>query len=104
MHRAQGMTVDRAITVMSSQDRQPGSASLFCVLASRAREHIGLHGDSKDDLARAIGYHRGEVANAREVFKDPKLGKKRSAGIDMNADAGKALQLPVLERYLGLSL
>ena len=29
MHRAQGMTVDRAITVMSSQDRQLNSASLF---------------------------------------------------------------------------
>ena len=69
------MTVDRAITVMSSQDRQLNSASLFYVLTSRAREHIGLYVDNKDDLARSIGHHRGEIANAREVFNEVKLGR-----------------------------
>jgi hypothetical protein len=104
MHRAQGMTVNRAITVMSSQDRQLNSASLFYVLTSRAREHIGLHVDSKEDLARSIGHHRGEIANAREVFVETKLGKERNPVVDMNADASKTLQLTVPEKYLGLSL
>ena len=104
MRRAQGMTVDCAITVMSSHDRQPGSASLFTILTSRARAHIALHVDSKDDLARPIGHHRGEIANAREVFNDAKPGKDRGAGADLNADASKALKLPVPEKYLGLSL
>ena len=104
MHRAQGMTVDRAITVMSSHDRQLNSASLFYVLTSRAREHIGLHVDSKNDLARSIGRHRGEIANAREVFKDAKLGKERGAQAEINADASKVLKLPVLEKTFDLSL
>jgi hypothetical protein len=98
------MTVGRAIAVMSSQDRQPGSVGLFTILDSHAREHIGLHVDSKDVLARSIGHHRGEIANAREVFNDAKLGKDRNAWVDMNADASKALHLPVPEKYLGLSL
>ena len=104
MHRAQGMTVDRAITVMSSQDRQLNSASLFYVLTSRAREHIGLHVDNKDDLARSIGHHRGEIANAREVFNEVKLGKDRGAQAENHADANKVLNVPVLEKRFDLSL
>jgi conjugative relaxase-like TrwC/TraI family protein len=104
MHRAQGMTVDRAITVMSSHDRQLNSASLFYVLTSRAREHIALHVDSKDDLARSIGHHRGEIANAREVLGEAKLGKEREALAERFADANRVLQLPELEKKFDLSL
>ncbi|NJS14193.1 MAG: relaxase domain-containing protein [Sphingopyxis sp.] len=68
MHRAQGLTVDRAITIMDSHDRQLNSASLFYVLSSRAREHLGLHVDSKQGLADAIGKHRGNVPHARDLL------------------------------------
>ena len=98
------MTVDRAITVMSNQDRQLNSASLFYVLTSRASEHIGLHIDSKDDLARSIGHHHGEIANARELFDEAKLGKDRSEEADFNVDASRELKLEVPEKCLGLSL
>jgi hypothetical protein len=104
MHRAQGMTVDRAITVMSSHDRQLNGASLFYVLTSRAREHIALHVDSKDDLARSIGHHRGEIANAREVVNEAKLGKERGVQAERNADANRVLKLPELEKKFDLSL
>ncbi len=90
MHRAQGMTVDRAITVMSSQDRQLNSASLFYVLTSRAREHIGLHIDSKDNLARSIGHHRGDVPHARDLV--------RGASNEPGSDRGAAVKEPTKER------
>lgn len=69
MHRAQGLTVDRAITVMDSHDRLLNSKSLFYVLSSRAREHLGLHIDSKDKLADAVGKHRGDVPHARDLVE-----------------------------------
>ena len=47
----------------------------------RAREHIALAVASKDDLARSIGHHRGEVANARELFNEGKPGKDRGASV-----------------------
>lgn len=40
MHRAQGITVDTAITVMSSEDRLLNSRSLLYVLASRSRDDL----------------------------------------------------------------
>ena len=70
MHRAQGLTVDRAITVMDSHDRMLNSKSLFYVLSSRAREHLGLHVDSKSGLAEAVGRHRGDVPHAQDVWRD----------------------------------
>ena len=79
-------------------------AAWLCPAAARAREHIGLHVDSKDDLARSIGHHRGEAANAREVFNDAKLGKDRGAQAGIDADANKALTLRVLEKSFDLSL
>ena len=120
MHRAQGLTVDRAITVMDSHDRQLNSTSLFYVLASRAREHIGIHVDNKAELAAAIGKHNGEPLNARDLF--PELRghgeARREAGI---AEAGAKAdattpepkpaeterdtpQIPFPEKYLDMGM
>ncbi len=84
MHRAQGLTVDRAITVMDSHDRVLNSKSLFYVLSSRAREHLGLYVDSKDGLAVAIERHRGDVRHANEVASDfrPLNGAERAVSND----------------------
>ena len=75
MHRAQGLTVDRAITVMDSHDRMLNSKSLFYVLSSRAREHLGLYVDSKNGLAEAVGKHRGDVPHAQDVVRDVRSSK-----------------------------
>jgi conjugative relaxase-like TrwC/TraI family protein len=119
MHRAQGLTVDRAITVMDSHDRQLNSASLFYVLASRAREHIGIHVDSKAELVAAIGRHGGEPLNARDLFPELRgvgmSGGEAEPGATVKADAkmpaAKPAEIdrePVLnrlpEKYLGLEL
>ena len=79
-----GLTVDRAITVMDSNDRLLNSKSLIYVLSSRAREHLGLHVDSKDRLADAVGKHRGDVPHAQDLaryVRSPK-GAEREASTD----------------------
>lgn len=70
MHRAQGMTVDRAITVMASGDRMLNSESLVYVLTSRARDDLTLHTDSKERLAERIGTHPGVAPHALDVAAD----------------------------------
>lgn len=75
MHRAQGLTVDRAITVMDSHDRQLNSTSLFYVLSSRAQEHLGLHVDSKSGLAESVSKNRGDVPHAQDVVRDVRSSK-----------------------------
>ena len=90
MHRAQGLTVDRAITVMDSHDRQLNSKSLFYVLSSRAREHLGLHVDSKSGLVEAVGKHRGDVPHAQDVVRDVSSSK--------GAEREKSTEAPLLDK------
>ena len=107
MHRAQGLTVDSAITVMDSHDRLLNSKSLFYVLSSRAREHLGLHVDSKSGLAEAVGKHSGDVPHAQDVGLDvrsskgaeqeastgaPKLEKDKSQELATQIELGLGLQ------------
>jgi hypothetical protein len=85
MHRAQGITVDRAITVMSSGDRLLNSESLHYVLQTRAREELTLVTDNKEALQDSIEGHRGEPAHALDLAPelrdaggerfDPKTGE-----------------------------
>ncbi|SEN61814.1 hypothetical protein SAMN05192583_3163 [Sphingomonas gellani] len=67
MHRAQGVTVDRAITVMDSRDRLLNSRSLHYVLQTRAREDMSLHTNNRVALAEAIEAHRGDVPHAIDL-------------------------------------
>ena len=77
MHRAQGLTVDRAITVMDSHDRQLNSTSLFYVLASRAREHIGIHVDNKAELAAAGQRVQVNKLRGTALWRDSRYPKLR---------------------------
>lgn len=98
MHRAQGLTVDRAITVMDSHDRLLNSTSLFYVLSSRAREHLGLHVDSRSGLAHAVGKHRGDVPHAQDVGRGvrPEKGAERAASPDKpTLDKDKSRELAI---------
>ncbi|MCO4092961.1 MAG: conjugative relaxase [Sphingorhabdus sp.] len=86
MHRVQGMTYDRTISVIDSNDRLLNSKSLFYVMNSRAREDSALHLDSKDTVARSIESHRGATPNAMDISPELKLGgdtsPSRQSGID----------------------
>lgn len=100
MHRAQGITVDRAMTVMSSHDRLLNSESLHYVLQTRAREELTLVTDDKEALRTSIEGHRGEPAHAADIAPelrdaggerfDPKTGEMLS---DPSAKEPSAAQL-----------
>jgi conjugative relaxase-like TrwC/TraI family protein len=100
MHRAQGITVDRAINVMSSHDRLLNSKSLHYVLQTRAREEVTLLTEDKEALRTSIEGHRGEPAHAADIAPelrdaggerfDPKTGEMLS---DPSAKKPSAAQL-----------
>lgn len=81
MHRAQGITVDRVITVMDSNDRLLNSQSLYYVLQTRAREDMVLHTDDRAALVEAIEAHRGDVPHASDLT----LGANRSGDPSISA-------------------
>jgi conjugative relaxase-like TrwC/TraI family protein len=90
MHRAQGMTYDKTISVIDSHDRLLNSASLFYVLNSRAREDSAIHLDDKQAVARSIESHRGATPNALDLC--PELansiaeGMQSKTGVDAQLD------------------
>jgi hypothetical protein len=88
MHRAQGLTVDRAITVMSSHDTLLNSESLHYVLQTRAREDVTLHTDDRQGLREAIAEHPGEVAHAHDLV--PELAQ--ADGERFDARTGELLE------------
>lgn len=103
MHRAQGMTYDRTISVIDSQDKLLNSASLFYVLNSRAREDSAIHLDDKDAVARSIEQHRGATPNAMDLAPELHTGGNRgstSNSIDTQLD--KSLARATIE-ILGLA-
>jgi conjugative relaxase-like TrwC/TraI family protein len=79
MHRAQGMTYDRTISVIDSRDRLLNSASLFYVLNSRAREDSAIHLDDKNAVAGSIESHRGVTPNALDLC--PELADSLADGV-----------------------
>jgi ATP-dependent exoDNAse (exonuclease V) alpha subunit len=103
MHRAQGMTYDKTISVIDSHDRMLNSASLFYVLNSRAREDSAIHLDDKDAVARSIESHRGATPNALDLC--PELAKSDTLGLDgksgVDAQLDRSLTHAALE-ILGL--
>ncbi|MGO4862777.1 hypothetical protein ACTP2L_04190, partial [Campylobacter jejuni] len=70
MHRAQGITVDRAITVMDSKDRLLNSQSLYYVLQTRAREDMVLYTNDRTALVGAIESHGGDVPHALDLTRE----------------------------------
>lgn len=70
MHRAQGITFDTAITVMSSEDRLLNSRSLLYVLTSRARDDLTLYTDDKELLAERIADHDGAPPHAHDLARE----------------------------------
>jgi hypothetical protein len=103
MHRAQGITVDRAITVMDSRDRLLNSQSLYYVLQTRAREDMTLHTDDRVALVAAIEGHRGDVPHALDLAPelspsggerfDPATGELATAEIIVETAESKDARL-----------
>lgn len=61
MHMAQGITTDKAITVMSSQERNLSNQRLFNVGVTRVREDLIMIVDDKQKLARQLDHNPGLI-------------------------------------------
>lgn len=80
MHMAQGITTDRAITVMSSQERNLSNQRLFNVGVTRVRDHITLVVDDKDKLIRQLDSNPGNKTSALETLGRLDIDRERVRG------------------------
>lgn len=109
MHRAQGITVDKAITVMSSGDTLLNSQSLHYVLQTRAREDVRLITDDKAALQESIENHSGDVPHALDLAPelsdadgerfDPKTGELLDAPATKEPDAAELFERAMAEEF-----
>ncbi|HEX7857319.1 MobF family relaxase [Sphingomonas sp. NPDC019816] len=67
MHMAQGITTDRAITVMSSYERNLSNQRLFNVGVTRVRDDLTLIVDDKDKLTLQLDTNPGNKTSALET-------------------------------------
>ncbi|WP_176599268.1 MULTISPECIES: MobF family relaxase [Sphingobium] len=68
MHMAQGITTDKAITVMSSQERNLSNQRLFNVGVTRVREDLTMIVDDKEELARQLDHNSGNKTSSLETL------------------------------------
>ena len=85
MHMAQGITTDRAITVMSSHERNLSNQRLFNVAVTRVREDIKMVVDDKEKLTRQLDGNPGNKTSALET-----LGRLQIDGMGGKARTGPA--------------
>ncbi|RZI61057.1 MAG: hypothetical protein EOP94_01125 [Zymomonas sp.] len=108
MHMAQGITTDRAITVMSSSERQLSNQRLFNVGVTRVRDGLTLFVDDRAKLERQLDHSPGNKTSALETVGmlgiDKGRGRMSEAGRENSrGDLSPAL-LPLPERSLSLDL
>jgi conjugative relaxase-like TrwC/TraI family protein len=95
MHMAQGETVDKAIGVMCSTERNLANQRLFNVMVTRVRDNIVIVTDDRDKLARQLEANRGDKSSALEAIGQLKV----EAVLSRRAGSGRAF-LPSDERDL----
>ncbi len=106
MHKAQGMTVENAITVMESGDRMLNNQSLAYVLASRAREGFELHIDNREAMIDQLEGNSGvqhsaiDVADSARGQAEPKheQGISNSPSPQKTTPINLAIETPELEK------
>jgi conjugative relaxase-like TrwC/TraI family protein len=80
MHMAQGITTDKAITVMSSQERNLSNQRLFNVGVTRVRDELIMVVDNREKLERQLDLNPGNKTSALETVGRLDIdGKKRPA-------------------------
>ena len=80
MHMAQGITTDRAITVMSSQERNLSNQRLFNVGVTRVRDELTVVVDDKDKLARQLDANPGNKTSALETLGRLEIDRNKGRG------------------------
>jgi len=68
MHMAQGITTDKAITVMSSHERNLSNQRMFNVGVTRVRDELTMVVDDKEKLERQLDMNPGNKTSALETL------------------------------------
>lgn len=77
-HKAQGITVDRAIINIDSSQKQMNSRNAFYVDISRARHKVNIFTDSKENISNQVSEFTKKITSDSfliETFKAPKIEK-----------------------------
>lgn len=79
MHMAQGITTDKAITVMSSQERNLSNQRLFNVGVTRVRDAMTMVVDDKQKLERQLDNNPGNKTSALETMGRLEIDRERGS-------------------------
>lgn len=93
MHMAQGITTDKAITVMASYETNLSNQRLFNVGVTRVREELTMIVDDKAKLARQLASNPGNKTSALETIGRLNIDNM-GGGSNKNLSVGKNLGLP----------
>ena len=79
MHMAQGITTDRAIIVMGSEERFLANQRLFNVAVTRVRDGVTVITDNIDKLARQLDRNSGDKQSALEIAGGMRVDRQQSS-------------------------
>lgn len=88
MHMAQGITTDKAITVMSSHERHLSNQRLFNVGVTRVRDALTMIVDDKGKLSRQLDMNPGNKTSALETLGRIDIDGRRSIAPVAPFDSG----------------
>src|SRR3546814_8755971 len=88
MHMAQGITTDKAITVMSSHERNLSNQRLFNVGVTRVRDELTMVVDDREKLERQLAMNPGNKTSALETLGRLDIDGKKGPGPRAKFDTG----------------
>ncbi|TAJ72042.1 MAG: conjugative relaxase [Sphingobium sp.] len=88
MHMAQGITTDKAITVMDSRERNLSNQRLFNVGVTRVRDELVMLVDDKEKLGRQLDHNAGNKTSALETVGRLDVDGKRGGAVPPKFDPG----------------
>jgi len=80
MHMAQGITTDKAITVMSSHERNLSNQRLFNVGVTRVRDELTMIVDDREKLERQLDMNPGNKTSALETLGRLEIDGRKEPG------------------------
>ena len=88
MHMAQGITTDKAITVMDSHERNLSNQRLFNVGVTRVRDDLTMVVDDKEKLERQLDHNPGNKTSALETVGRLDIDGKKGGPERVKFDPG----------------
>ena len=88
MHMAQGITTDKAITVMDSHERNLSNQRLFNVGVTRVRDELVMVVDDKEKLERQLDHNPGNKTSALETVGRLDIDGKKGPAKQVKFDPG----------------